>query len=250
MTAPTPQPLSATLWNQLIGLGDDDRVGLDKINWQLRKLVKDRPTDFDARISLAYGLLLSGDREGGIHHIDIARGFWHSSSYASPYDFISLLTDVGRLADARDFIDRLDVSDFEKSNEIARNVLCAYGVRCGDINWVNRGIQVAEFDDQYTCELIQDIEQRELVFAFRLHQELVESIVGPFSCTFDSSINIDDSGRPKVSVRYYTTLVGRERLQLYRRIAELKVDPEVIRVSSFISVGILGPQIQSIEVAA
>lgn len=250
MSAPTPQPLSATLWNQLLALGDDDRIGLDKINWQLRKLVKDRPADFDARVTLAFSLLLSGDRDNGMHHIDAARRIFNSSDYVSLYDFVLTFIDVGQLVDARGLLDRFIECDFSRNNETVRNASCAYGIRSGDVDWIDRGIQVTGVEDAAACEFVRELRQQGLVSAFRLHQELVESVVGPFSCTFHASIGFDDTGRPIASARYYTTLLGRERLQLYRRIAALKTDPDVIKLSPFVTCGILGPQIQSVEVAA
>jgi hypothetical protein len=250
MNAPTPQPLSATLWNQLLALGDDDRVGLDKINWKLRKLVRDRPADFDARVALSLGLLLSGDRDGGIFHIEAVRGLLRPSDFALTYNFMGLALGVGQLECVRDLLDRLIECDFRWKNETIRNACCAYGIRSGDVEWIDRGIQVTGVEDGDACEFVQDLRRQGLVSAFRRHQELVEAVVAPFSCTFHASIGLDDTGRPMASARYNTSLIGRERLQLYRRIAELKVDPDVIRVSSFISCGILGPQIQSVEVAA
>lgn len=247
MTAPTPQTLSVDLWNRLLVLGEDDRAGLDRINWQLRKLVKDRPADFDARVTLAYGLLLGGDRDGGMQQIEAARGLWWQSDSRGKYDFISTLVDIGELSLVQELFDRAVDLDFSQKNQVVHNALCTYGLISGNVEWFNRAKELTGIQDEDVRAFAEEIIGNNLVNSFRDHQKLVNSIVGPFSCTFNSFIDIDDTGRPIASARYHTTLIGRERLQLYRRIAELKTDLDVIKVSSFISYGIMGPQIQSGE---
>jgi len=244
MTAPTPQILSATLWNRLLDLHDEDKGELDRITWQLRKLVKDKPADFDARVALALAFLLGGNRVEGIEHINAARGLWLSSNGKSIYDFMWLLLDVGELNVAKDFLERfLSQKNNSQDNNI-RNIAYAYGIRSGDLDWINQGIRETGIDDQVAKSFVEELQRKELLSAFQAHQDLIESIVNSFSCTFNYAINLDEFGQPVVLVRYHTTLSGKERLYLYRRIADLKVDQDVVNVSSFISLGILGPQIQ------
>jgi len=247
MTAPTPQTLSVDLWNRLLVLGEDDRAGLDRINWQLRKLVKDRPADFDARVTLAYGLLLGGDRDGGMQHIEAARGLWWKTDGRAKYDFISLLVDVGELAVAQELFESAVDRDFSQQNQIVHNSMCSYGLRSGNIEWFDRAIKLTGIQDDDGKVFVDNIVKHNLSDEFLIHQDVVNKIIAPFSCVFNSAIGVDDSGQIIASVKYHTCLIGRDRLRLYKQIAEAKMSAGISGISQFVSYGIFGPQIQYIE---
>lgn len=247
MTAPTPQILSAELWNRLLGLSEDAKIELDKVIWQLRKLVKDRPADFNARVTLAYGLLLGGDRDGGMQHIEAARGLWWKTDGRAKYDFISLLVDVGELNIAQELFEIAIDHDFSQQNKIVHNSMCAYGLRSGNIEWFDRAIKLTGVQDDDGKVFVDNIIKHNLADEFLVHQNIVDKIIGPFSCTFNSAIGVDDSGQIIASVKYHTYLFGKDRLRLYKQIAEAKISAGISSISPFVSYGIFGPQIQHIE---
>jgi len=125
-----------------------------------------------------------------------------------------------------------------------------FALRIGDVAFMKRSLDATRVQHEEGADFVALLEQDGLIDAFRRHQEIVESLLGPVTCTFRASIDYDDEGFLSAGVDYYTDLAGRARLEMYRPLAEATMGPDLVEVSLRVTIGIWGPQVQVVEDAA
>ncbi|HYD69764.1 hypothetical protein [Azospirillum sp.] len=246
MSAPAPQSAAVELWNRLKDIGGDDGIELDRIIWQLRKLAGRQPADFLTRLGLGWALLLRGRRNEALPHVEAAYGLRHGQGWIEKVNLTSVLLDVGLLVEVKDIIDQLLTSPDERSEGLYASAH-GYALRAGDLNFLKASLDAPGVKWEEASDFASMLDDKELGGEFSRHQRVVESILGPLTCTFGASIYYDDEGVLKASLEYHTELMGRSRLELYRRVTRAKMESQLLSAPLHIVIGICGPQVQSVE---
>lgn len=250
MSAPVPKSAAVDLWNHLTDLGRDDGAEVDRIIWQLRGLVARKPSDFDARLGLAWAFLARAQRVDGLSHLDAAWNLRHGQSFLDLSNLMTVLVDCGKLAEAADLgHSLLEYSEARHFRKLWLSMgYMAY--RTGDLSYWDRAMPIIREATPVEQRWRQRVQENGLEDAFRNHQALVESIVGPYTCSFDGEVQADWEGGICAYLEYFTDLDDDARFELEGAIAERLDSDDLIRVADYVTVAVRGPFACRIEAAA
>lgn len=247
MAAPVAKSASVELWDRLLDVAEDDVVGLERLIFQLRGLVARRPNDLCARMGLAFGLLLRGDRTEAMPHVDAACRLADSAPVDDRLNLSSLLTDCGRFGDARDVLEtitrrRPGMDILELSGVAYRLALAS-----GDLNL----LEVIEPPDPAckadTLAFSAQIDGLGLGAALREHQAIVFDAVRTHCCFVEARIVADpEDSLLMLGVDIFTDLPAGDQFRLYDAIVERETK-NCLAVAPYVGIGIFGPKVMSLS---
>lgn len=250
MTAAAPESVAVSLWNRIVDLGGDDGADLDRINWQLRGLARQRPGDFIVRLAAARGLLARGLREDAQSHLDAAWSLRNGLPAVHVGNLAAVCLECGRLADARELTEALLAGGAANGDRQLFNLAVQLALRTGEVASAIAAEVATGLHDEGMQGFIDELERTNLAEAFREHQRIIEAAIGPHSCGFRADISVDEAGDLGAHLVYHTDVSDSERFTVYDTLAERIEDGALIAVSHLVSIGIEGPKVVRTEDAA
>lgn len=241
MAAPVAKSASVDVWNRLLDVSDGDGLAVERLIFQARGMVARRSSDLYAQMGLAFGLLLRGSRSEAMPHIDAACRLRVGGSDEDHVNLAALLTNCGRLDDARSVLDQLLHRVGNRVPDICGTAwLVAF--MSGDLSLFDRAAAVARVSGSIEQDFVAMLRDLELEDAFREHQSTVMNAAGSHCCYIQARVMTDpDDGFLVLGIDLFTNFSEDDQIDLYGQIAARQSDI-VGTIAPYVGFNICGPK--------
>lgn len=246
MAGPVAKSASVEFWNRVVLIDDDDAVGLDRAIFQLRGLVARNPSDMLARMGLGYGLLLRGNRSEAMSHVDGVLRDLGSAAQTEKMDLVTLLTECGRLEEARSVLDPVLKTGPVAGDITLLKIASQLALVSGDLTLIDQASACTGLRNDDEWEFRTFIGRVGLESLFQQHQKAGIAALGSHCCGINVSVVCDpEEGDLTLLVDVFTDLSADDQFRAYDWLDEA-IPGECRPVEPYVAFGINGPRVRSV----